>query len=200
MKLSIRGCTLMSREPLLLLSEDLCELQKSMEMDLYKGKGNRDGLVQQIITYIRDGHTVTRRQWVRSEFADHAKKNEEEKKQAMLREEEREREKHDREVEEQNIKARHQDERARKKQKKREQEELGIKPHKKIVDKELYKYKKQLERQRKKEEEERKKQEKKDKAKQRKAKKQAEHARYGQADQTRADNKAEERMATEPAG
>ena len=60
-----------------------------------KGRPNRQGLVQQIVTYTRDGKTVTRMQWVRSEFEKHSKKDEEEKKEALLNERLRERKKNE---------------------------------------------------------------------------------------------------------
>lgn len=71
------------------MSEPLLLLGDSLGADLHKGRSDRNGLVQQIITYVRDGRTVTRKQWVRSEFADHAKKNEEEKRDNMAHQEER---------------------------------------------------------------------------------------------------------------
>lgn len=63
-------------------------------IDIEKGKSDRSGLIQQVVTYIKDGRTVTRKQWVRSGFADHAKlaseqkkkKDEEDEKQAKKRE------------------------------------------------------------------------------------------------------------------
>lgn len=48
--------------------------------DLAKGKSDRSGLIQQVVTYVKDGRTVTRKQWVRSGFADHAKLAQEQKK------------------------------------------------------------------------------------------------------------------------
>lgn len=159
-----------------------------------KGKGNRDGLIQQIVTYVRDGHTITRKQWVRSEFADHAKKNEEEKKKTMLKEEEREKlaEKH--KLEEENLKHRHGDERARKKQAKEEEKMFGRKGRDhKAVDPELDKYKKKLDKKKKENTKERKKEDEKKKQKERKSKKEA-HSRYGQSDQTKADNKQEVKL------
>lgn len=69
-------------EPLLLIS------------DLIKGMGNRDGLVQQVITYVRDGKTVVRKQWVRSEFAEHAKNNEKNRKKKLVQDENKEEKKH----------------------------------------------------------------------------------------------------------
>ncbi len=29
-----------------------------------KGKSDRSGLIQQVVTYVKDGRTVTRKQWV----------------------------------------------------------------------------------------------------------------------------------------
>lgn len=58
-------------------------------------KGKREGLIQTIVTYVRNGRVITRKQWVRSEFAQHAKKNEEERKRAMLRRAERLKEKYE---------------------------------------------------------------------------------------------------------
>ena len=65
---------------------------------LCKGKSDRNGLIQQIVTYVRDGKTITRKQWVRSEFAEHAKQNEEEKKKALIRKMERDRKKHEKDI------------------------------------------------------------------------------------------------------
>ncbi len=70
------------------MSETLL-LLSPMVSDLQKGRSDRNGLVQQIITYVRDGRTITRKQWVRSEFADHARKNEEEKGALMAHAEEK---------------------------------------------------------------------------------------------------------------
>lgn len=162
--------------------------------DLIKGKGNRDGLIQQIVTYVRDGHTVTRKQWVRSEFADHAKKNEEEKKKTLLEEKEREDRKRQKTIAENNTKKKNEDKRARKHQKAQEAElthQGHAKVHK-VSDKQLEEYKKKLRekaKEAKKEEKERKEKKNKDKGKEDKSK----HSRFGQAEQTRADNKAEEK-------
>lgn len=49
-------------------------------IDITKGKSDRSGLIQQVVTYVKDGRTVTRKQWVRSGFADHAKLANEQKK------------------------------------------------------------------------------------------------------------------------
>jgi len=179
-------------EPLLLLSLD--------DMDLSKGKSNRDGLIQQIVTYVRDGHTVTRKQWVRSEFADHAKKNEEEKKKTLLEEQEREDAKRKRDIAENNEKKRNQDKRAHKKLKARVEEESGAK-HGRVhhmTDRQMEDYKKKLKKRAKdskKEEEKRKEQ---SKNKKDNKKKDSKHGRFGQSDQTRADNKAEQQLIINP--
>uniref|UniRef100_A0AAU8BD51 Uncharacterized protein n=1 Tax=Bacillus phage Adastra TaxID=3143958 RepID=A0AAU8BD51_9CAUD len=57
------------------MSEDIL-----LVVDLSKGKSDRSGLIQQVVTYVKDGRTVTRKQWVRSGFADHAKLANEQKK------------------------------------------------------------------------------------------------------------------------
>ena len=64
-------------------------LLSPMVSDLQKGRSDRNGLLPQRITYVREGRTITRKQWVRSEFADHAKKNEEEKGNLMAHAEEK---------------------------------------------------------------------------------------------------------------
>jgi len=165
-------------------------------LDLIKGKGNRDGLIQQIVTYVRDGRTVTRKQWVRSEFADHAKKNEEEKKKTLLEEQEREDRRRAREIAENNLKAKHADARQRKKLKNAAEKETHPKGRAhKITDKQLEEYKRKLKEKAKKAREEEKKrkeaQAKKDSTKRRK---EEAHSRFGQSDQTRADNKAEQKL------
>jgi hypothetical protein len=169
--------------------------------DLLKGKNNRDGLIQQVITYVRDGHTVTRKQWVRSEFADHAKKNEEEKKKTILEEQEREDAKRKRDIADNNEKKANQDKRARKKVKARAEEESesqhGRVHH--VTDKQMQEYKlklKQRAKDRKKEDEKRKESQNKDNKKEKK--KDSKHSRYGQSDQTRADNKAEQQLIINP--
>lgn len=171
--------------------------ENDVEELLMKGKGNRDGLVQQIITYVKDGRTVTRKQWVRSEFADHAKKNEEEKKKTLLKEEEREEVKRRNELKEQQEKARHQDERAHKKKvKEKEELEEKIGVHKPHVSKQgISDYKKKMKRLRKQEEEERKKQDTKNKNHSKKEKK---HSAFGQAESTRKQNKDDENTITKP--
>lgn len=185
------------KEPLLLISEKLQSLQKSLgDSDLIKGKGNRDGLIQQIVTYVRDGHTITRKQWVRSEFADHAKKNEEEKKKTLLNEEAREENKRRNDLKDENDKKLTEDNRAKKKIEKRKEEmeaHGSTARNKKVNGSKLDAYKKKLEKQRKKEEEERKKQDKKDKDEKSSKKK---HTAYGHQDQTKADNKLQDDLAT----
>lgn len=59
--------------------------------DFKKSKDTRNGLTQEVVTYVRDGHTVTRKQWVRNNFAEHAKQAEEHKKQKQDDVEQRER-------------------------------------------------------------------------------------------------------------
>ena len=183
-------------EPLLLLSDKLRGIQEGTTLE--KGKSNRDGLIQQVVTYVRDGHTITRKQWVRSTFADHAKKNEEEKKDTMLKEEKRKTDKRRNDLADQNAKQHTQDERAAKRvAKRREETEAHGKAsrNKKVNSSKIDEYKKKLDNVRKKEEAERKKQGKKDKDKKDDKKK---RGAYGQQDQTKASNKAEENMATRP--
>lgn len=91
-------------------------------IDLNKSKGKRQGLIQTVITYVRNGKTVTRKQWVRSEYAQHAKKNEEEKKEAMIRKQEREEEKKKKELEELQESDTSQDDKERRKMEKRQME------------------------------------------------------------------------------
>ncbi|MDP4224891.1 MAG: hypothetical protein Q8910_00780 [Bacteroidota bacterium] len=74
------------------LDEPLLYVDLSKDKILSKSN-NRQGLVQQIVTYVRDGRTITRKQWVRSEFEKHAKKDEEEKRETLLNEQERARKK-----------------------------------------------------------------------------------------------------------
>ena len=168
--------------------------------ELIKGKGNRDGLVQQIVTYVKDGKTVTRKQWVRSEFADHARKNEEEKKKTLLKEEEREERKRKNELAEQQEKARNQDKRAHKKkvkQKEELEEKIGAHSSHHGVDKTgIAEYKKKMKKLHKKEEEERKKQDTKNKNHTKKEEKK--HSAFGQAESTRKQNKDEENTITRP--
>jgi hypothetical protein len=160
---------------------------------LKKSKSNRDGLIQQIVTYVRDGHTITRKQWVRSTFADHAKKNEEEKKKGLLEEKQKEDAKHTKVVEEENAKMHTKDVRAHKKQVAQNEETLGhTARNKKIDNPHMDKYKKELDKKKKHDEEERKKKDKHDKDK--KKDKKDKRASYGQQDQTRTDNKAEQKI------
>ncbi len=184
-------------EPLLLLSDKLKNIQNNEE--LQKSKSNRDGLIQQIVTYVRDGHTITRKQWVRSEFADHAKKNEEEKKKTMLNEEERKLKQHKNAIADANEKQATQDKRAAKrveKQKEKEEVHGRASRNKKVNSAKVDEYKKKLEDQRKKNAEENKKKNKKQHDEEKKSKKK--HSSYGQQDQTKADNKAEQDMMTRP--
>lgn len=160
---------------------------------LVKGKGNRDGLVQQIITYVKDGRTVTRKQWVRSEFADHARKNAEERKKTLLREEDREERARARKLAEQAEKAKNADKRAHKKllnNKAEMEEKAGVTVGKHHINE----YKKKLEKLHKQEKEQREQQEKKNRAKSKKKK----HKAFGQAESARKQNKEEENMATRP--
>lgn len=189
-------------EPLLLISDKLRSIQKSEidGMDLQKGKSNRDGLIQQIVTYVRDGHTVTRKQWVRSEFADHAKKNEEEKKETMLKEEERKENKRRNDIKDQNAKQATQDKKAKRRIEKQKEEQEAHGSHsrnKKVNSDAIDAYKKKLAKKRKEEEQKRKEEDKKQKSKEKKDKKKG-HGAYGQQDQTKADNKAEANMMTRP--
>jgi len=114
-----------------------------LTIDLEKGKSDRDGLIQQIVTYVRDGHTVTRKQWVRSTFADHAKKNEEEKKQVEFNQKERESRARQKKIDDINEKAKNADVRAYKKEKNRQDKDEGKRGHssrnKKVDKKESHK-------------------------------------------------------------
>ena len=104
-------------EPILLLSPKLGDMQKS--------RTSRDGLIQQIVTYVRDGRTVTRKQWVRSEFADHAKKDQEERRKQLLKEEKENKKNREKEIASQKEKQATQDKRSYKKLKDREDKEEG---------------------------------------------------------------------------
>jgi len=166
-----------------------------LTIDLEKGKSDRDGLIQQIVTYVRDGHTVTRKQWVRSTFADHAKKNEEEKKQTLLNEKEREARAQQKKIDDANEKAHNADVRAYKKEKRKASEETGKKGHtsrnKKVGDD--YSQKLIIEAKRKKKEDKKDKENKKKDNK--KAKKDGDkHQEYGGAKNTRANNRTEDKM------
>lgn len=180
---------------LLLISEDLGSFQKSLSSDkLSKSKSDRDGLIQQIVTYVRDGRTVTRKQWVRSEFAEHAKKSEEQKREAELKKEQREKDKQKHNLQEENQKKRNEDKKAFNK-KKAQAEELKGTSRPKIS--ELDQKRKQLAKKRKQEEKERKLKEeskkKKDKENNKKTK-EKEHGRFGQRAQTTSQNKTEDKM------
>lgn len=166
--------------------------------ELIKGKGNRDGLVQQIITYVKDGKTVTRKQWVRSEFADHAKKNEEEKKKTLLKEEEREEKKRRNDLREQAEKAKNQDARTHKKKVKEKEEleeKIGARKTHTVSKDGISEYKKKMEKLKKQEKEEKEKQDTKNKNHNKKEKK---HSSFGQAESTRKQNKDEENTITRP--
>lgn len=185
-----------NNEPLLLL------LTLNSGMDIQKGKGNRDGLIQQIVTYVRDGHTVTRRQWVRSEFADHAKKDEEEKKDVEVREEKRDIKKRDKNLKEEQEKQQHKDVRARHKiVKENEKEETAHHGRLRHDNPAFDKFKEKLDK-KKLEEEAKKKDGKKDSKDKKDDKKddkdddnkKKKHGAYGQKDQTKADNKRQEDM------
>jgi hypothetical protein len=171
--------------------------QPLLTIDLEKGKSDRDGLIQQIVTYVRDGHTVTRKQWVRSTFADHAKKNEEEKKQTMLNEKEREARAQQKKLNDANEKAHNADVRAYKKEKTRQAEEEGKRGHtsrnkKLTVDNEYSK--KLLEEAKKKKKEDKKGKEKQKGDSKKDKKKDGKHQEYGGASNTRANNRTEDRM------
>lgn len=125
-----REVNVLENDTLLLVSEKLQEIQKSVQSeDISKSKSNRDGLIQQIITYVRDGRTITRKQWVRSTFAEHAKKNEEQKRKQLAEQKKRKDDTRKRTLEEENEKKRNADKRQYKKVKKRgeELEEQGSK-------------------------------------------------------------------------
>jgi len=182
------------------MSDILLLIYQNDVEELIKGKGNRDGLVQQIVTYVKDGKTVTRKQWVRSEFADHARKNEEEKKKTLLEEQEREERKRKNELAEQQEKARNQDKKAHKKKIREKQEldeKIGVHGSSHRVDKTgIAEYKKKMKKLHKKEEEERKKQNEKNKNHTKKEEKK--HGAFGQAESTRKQNKDEENTITKP--
>ena len=169
-----------------------------LDEPLQKGKGNRDGLVQQIITYVKDGRTVTRKQWVRSEFADHAKKNEEEKKKTLLKEQEREEQSRARKIAEENEKARNADKRAHKKvmERKAEMEESAGVSTQGVGKQHISEYKKRLEKLKKQEKEQKKKQNSKNKAHSKKEEKK--RTAFGQQESARKQNKEEENLITRP--
>lgn len=174
---------------LLLVSQDSDAFYKND--NLSKAKSDRDGLIQQVVTYVRDGRTVTRKQWVRSEFAEHAKKSEEQKRQAEANAKKRENDKQKHNLEEENAKKRTEDKRAYKK-KVAQKEELKGTGRPKVA--EFDEKRKKLNNKRKQEEKERKKKEASRKKESGKKDKEKEHGRYGQREQTTAQNKAEEKM------
>lgn len=182
--------------------DDTLLLLSGQLFDIQKGKGNRDGLVQQIITYVRDGRTVTRKQWVRSEFAEHAKKNEESKRRTELNQKVREDNARTRRLQDSQYHKDVEDRRAKAKQKhrKKELEESSTHhsggSHVKDV---LSDTKKKLARMHKQEEtKKREEQQKKDREKTNsKTKDKDKRSRFGQSDQTRADNKADMNTATQ---
>ncbi|AID50450.1 hypothetical protein [Bacillus phage CP-51] len=164
-------------------------------MDIQKGKSDRNGLVQQILTYVRDGRTVTRKQWVRSEFADHAKKNEEEKKDTLLREKQREERREAKKNQEQAEKVATQDKRARKKKIKEKEKMEGHGGDTKHVI-HVGEYAKKIQDQKKKRmQEEKDKKHKQQGDKKKDNKKKDKHSSFGQAKQTREDNKASDNMS-----
>lgn len=180
----------MSKNTLLLLSEKLNTLQKSFDEDIHKGKSNRDGLIQQVITYVRDGRTITRKQWVRSEFADHAKKNEEEKKEDMIKEKERKDNARKRKNDEMSAKKHTEDVRGHKKIEDRTHELTSGGKTKKLS--EMAKKHKKLKKDNKKDEKEKNK--KNNSTNRKNSKSGNKHTSFGQQDQTRKDNKAEQNM------
>lgn len=165
--------------------------------DLVKGKSNRDGLIQQVVTYVRDGHTVTRKQWVRSEFADHAKKNEEEKKKTLIEEQQRADNKHKKQLQEIAAKKKTEDKRTSRKVKERAEKLSAHKGVHKVSDKQLEEYKKKLKKKTKdtkKEEKERKEAQSKNSKKDGKKATTDPHSRFGQSDQTRAESRAQQKL------
>jgi hypothetical protein len=165
--------------------------------DLVKGKSNRDGLIQQVVTYVRDGHTVTRKQWVRSEFADHAKKNEEEKKKTILEEQQRADNKHKKQLQDVADKKKTEDKRTSKKVKARAEKLSTQGRVHKVTDKQVEEYKKKLKqkaKEGKKEEKERKEAQTKSRKKDEKKGTADSHSRFGQSDQTRAESRAQQKL------
>lgn len=179
------------------MDEDLLLVISSKLNDIQKGKGNRDGLIQQIVTYVRDGRTVTRKQWVRSEFADHAKKNEEEKKKTLLEQQEKQDKQRQKKNTEESEKKHNEDKRATKKHKNAEEEleHTGHKgrEHKAGSDEYMSKLKKISEQNKKSDKDKKENDNDKEKNKDKKKDKDK-HTRYGQSDQTKADNKVEQNM------
>ena len=161
-------------------------------IDLQKGagKGKREGLIQTVITYVRNGKVITRKQWVRSEYAKHAKKNEEEKKEVMVRQAEREKEKKKRELEEMQEKEDKQGDKERKKLERRQLEySHGGLEH---MDEVLKEYYKNLKKKHIQEEQERREIEEKRKVKKRKDEKQEKkknRSAFGQKEATISENK-----------
>lgn len=152
-------------------------------------KSNKNGLVQQVITYVRDGRTVTRKQWVRSEFADHAKKNEEQRKKTMIKQAEKEKKKHEKDVEESNIKQALKDMSDRRKM--HSIERMGEEP-KTEEEKEMHRKRRDLAKKTREEELKRHEDDMKRKNKQERDKKSKDNrSAYGQEDQTRTETKRE---------
>ena len=170
-------------------NDDLLLVLSTNLFDIQKGKGNRDGLIQQVVTYVRDGHTITRKQWVRSGFADHAKKNEEEKKKTLLNNKERANKKHERQIQENNEKQETKDRTSRSKLDRRieEQDPTHHGRQHKLTKEKIEEYKKVME--------EKKKRRGKEDNKKEDDKK---HDRYGQSDQTKKDNKEEQNTLQKP--
>lgn len=160
-------------------------------LNLNKSNNNKNGLIQQVITYVRDGKVITRKQWVRSEFADHAKKNEEQKKKAILNQAKKEQKKHERDIEESNLKHALKDMADRRKL---EASKRKLEEPKTEEEKEQYAKRKDLLSRTRKEEIER--QEEDIRRKNKNAKEKTKNAKenrtsYGQEEQTRADSKRE---------
>lgn len=161
-------------------------------VDLNKSKGKREGLIQTVITYVRNGKTITRKQWVRSEYAQHAKKNEEEKKEAMVRKLEREEEKKQRELEKLQESDTSQDDKERRRREKRQLEyAFGGLEHMDEVLKEYYKAMKKKRMEEELEEKELREKFKSKKRKEEKQQKEVERAAYGQQQSTIEANRRE---------
>lgn len=158
-----------------------------MMADIQKGRSDRNGLVQQIITYVRDGRTITRKQWVRSEFADHAKKNEEEKKDTLVHQEEKKNKARKKQQADEAEKKEHADNRSHIKHLRQEEKETHSEQVHHTIDR-IKKLTKQESKQHEKDEKRRRHRDaNKDKEK---------HSAYGQADQTKADNKQQQNAST----
>lgn len=152
-------------------------------------KSNKNGLVQQVITYVRDGRTITRKQWVRSEFADHAKKNEEQRKKTMIKQAEKEKKKKEKELEEGNMKQALKDMADRRKM--HSIKRSGEEP-KTDEEREMYKKRRDLAKKTREEELKRYEDDNRRRNKQEKESKDKDNrSAYGQEDQTRADSKRE---------